>query len=92
MRSVSQPLERRLHDLPDVLGPAVQARLLAVLDLEPELGGDHHPVADGGEGLADQFLVRERAVHLGGVEERHPEIDGRADQRDPVPAVSTAGP
>ena len=79
-----EPLERRLRDLPDVLGPAVEARLLPALDLEAELGGDHHPVADGGEGLADEFLVRERAVDLGGVEERDPEIDGRPDQRDPL--------
>src|SRR5262249_33242420 len=39
---------------------------------------------DGGEGLTHQFLVRERAVDLGGVEEGDPEIDGRPDDLDPL--------
>ena len=86
-----QPLQGGVHDLPDVFRPAVQPYLLPALDLEAELGGDHHPVADGGEGLADQFLVRERTVHLGGVEERDPEIDGGADEPDPgLPVHSRA--
>ena len=79
-----EPLERRLRHLPDVLGSAVERHLLPVLDLEPELGSDHHPVSDGGESLSDQFFVRERAVDLGGVEEGDPEIDGRADELDPL--------
>src|SRR4051794_16524038 len=68
----------------NVLGAAVEARLLPALDLEPELGGDHHPVADGREGLADELLVGERPVPLGGVEKRAPEIDGRPDDSDPL--------
>ena len=80
-----EPLERRLRDLLDVLGPAVEARLLAVrVDVEPELGGDHHLLADRRERLAHQLLVRERAVDFGGVEEGDAEVDGRPDQRDPL--------
>ena len=83
-----EPLERALGGLLDVLRPAVQARpaLHAAgvelrVEVESELGGDDHLVAERGEGLADEFLVRERAVDLGGVEERDAELDGRPDQR-----------
>ena len=57
------------------------------VDVEAELGGDHHLVAEGREGLADELLVGERAVDLGGVEEGDAALDGRPDQRDPVPLV-----
>ena len=40
MRSVLQPLERRLGDLADALRPAVQAALGIRVDLEAELGRD----------------------------------------------------
>ena len=67
-----QPLERGLGDLLDVLRPTIQPPLRPVLriDIEAELGGDHHSVPKGGQGLADQLLVRERAINLGGVEGR----------------------
>ena len=78
-----EPLERSLGDLLDVLRPAVQAALLAFrANLEPELGGDHHLLAEGSERFAHEFFVRERAVDLGGVEERDAAFDGRPDQRD----------
>ena len=82
MRVDVEPLERGLRDVLDVLGPAVQARLFAVGDLEAKLGGDHHSVADRRECLADEFLVRERPVDLGGVEEGDAEVDGGPDQGD----------
>ena len=88
-----QPLQRRLDHLPDVLGPAVQARLLpSPLELEAELGRDHHLVADRRQRLAHQLLVGERAVDLGGVEEGDAALDRRADQRDRRPACPSAGP
>ena len=40
------------------------------VDLESELGRDHHLVAEGREGFADEFFVREWAVDFRGVEER----------------------
>ena len=88
-----EPLEGRFGDLLDVLRPAIQAAtLLAVgVDLEPELSGNHHLVADGRERLAHQLLVRRRAVDLGGVEERHAEVDGDRIT-DTIPCSSLAGP
>ena len=68
-----EPLERALDGLLDVLRPAVQARRtgprIAATEVEPELGGDHHLLAEGSEGFAHEFFVGERAVDLGGVEE-----------------------
>src|SRR5216683_7574309 len=46
-----QSLERALGDLLDVLWPTIQpqpARFSVGLEFEPELCGNHHPVADGG--------------------------------------------
>ncbi len=56
------------------------------IDVEAELGGDHDLVAERRQRLADEFLVGERAVDLGGVEEGDAALDGRADQRDRLPA------
>jgi hypothetical protein len=78
-----KPPERGVGDLLDVLRPAGEAGLAAlVVELESELGGDHDLPAEGGEGLADELLVDERAVDLGGVEERDTALDGRPDQGD----------
>ena len=57
-----EPLQRRLGDLADVRGPAVQTRLLAVLELEAELGRDDDLIAHGRQRFADQLFVRERPV------------------------------
>ena len=50
-----ETLERRLDHLLDVLRLAVEP---ARFEVEAELGGDDHLVADGRQGLADQLLVR----------------------------------
>jgi hypothetical protein len=68
--------------LPNAFGPAVEAGPPAVLDAEPELGRDHYLVAKGPHCLSDHFLVGERAVYLGRVEEDDAALEGRADQRD----------
>ena len=52
------------------------------IELEAELGGDHHLVAEGRQGLAHQFFVGERTVHFRGVEEGDAAFDGRPNQRD----------
>ena len=87
MTSVSEPLERTLDGLLDVLRPAVQARrtlhparIGVGAKVEPEFGGDHHPVAEGSEGFAHEFFVQERAVDLGGVEECDAAFHGCPDQ------------
>ena len=68
----------------DVLGAAVQAGGAAAVEGETELGGDHHLVSDRSQRPADELLVGERPVDLGGVEERDAEVDRLADERDAV--------
>ncbi|MNY72386.1 hypothetical protein D3C86_2109320 [compost metagenome] len=67
-----------------MLGPAVQAPHgpRGGIDVEPELGGNHHLIAEGGQGFTHQFLVRVRAVDLGRIEEGDATIHGRPNQRD----------
>ena len=90
MTSVLSRLQRGLGDLADVLRPAVEAALPARrgVDVEAELGGDHHLVAQRRKRLADQLLVGERAVDLGGVEEGDAALDGGAEQRDHLRPVA----
>ena len=76
-----QPLECRLGDLADALRPAVHAGS-GVPVLEAELGRDHDLIANRGQCLADEFLVREGTVGFGRVEERHAALERRPDQRD----------
>ena len=78
-----EPLERALGGLFDVLRPAVQARgalhpagIELRIEVEPELGGDHHLLADRSKGLTDEFFVDERTVDLGGVKECDPAFHG----------------
>ena len=47
-----------------------------------ELGGDDEAVALALDRLAEQLLVGERPVHLGGVEEGDAEIDRAVDGGD----------
>ena len=75
----------------DRLGAAVEPAALAARELEAELGRDHDPVAHRLERLADELLVRERAVDLRGVEERDAALDGAADERDRL-LLSVGGP
>jgi len=65
-------------------GPAVQTSgagpMIAATQIESELGGDDHPIAVRGEHLADELLVGERAIHLGGVEEGDAAFRGGLEQ------------
>ena len=78
----AEALERALDRAAHVLRAAVaHPGPLAVLvpyRAHPELGGDHVLVPPPGDRLADQLLVRERAVHLRRVEEVDPELRARA--------------
>ena len=65
-----------------VSGRLSRPRLWPSVEVESELRGDHDLVADGLERLAHELLVRERPVHLRGVEEGHATFDGRPDQGD----------
>ena len=63
-----------------------------VVEVEAELRRDHDLVADGLERLADELLVRERPVHLRGVEERHAALDrGARSARSPSCGRGSAG-
>jgi hypothetical protein len=73
----AESLERSLGDLLDVLRPAVEAREGG--EVEAELRGDHHLIPEGSKRFANEFLIGERAVDLGGVEEGDPAFEGRPD-------------
>jgi hypothetical protein len=82
-----EALERALHALLDLLGPAVDNLLPAGVDRDPELGGNHDVRANGSEALSQQLFICERPIGLGGVEERDAAFDGRPKQRDHLPPV-----
>jgi len=69
-----ESLEQGLGDLLDVLRPTIEA--WEGLDVEPELGGNHHLVTKGGKRFAHELLVRERTVDFRRVEERDAARDG----------------
>jgi hypothetical protein len=79
-----ESLQHPVDDLADVVRSAVQS---SRVELETELGGQHHVVADRFERLACQRLVRAGPVRLSGVEERHPLVVGAADEVDAVLGV-----
>ena len=81
-----ETLERCLGNLSDVLRPAIHAAL--GVQLEPELGGDHHLVTPGREGFTHELLVRKGTIDFRGIEERHAAFDGRAEQRDHLLLIS----
>ena len=57
-------------------------RFGSVCKVEPELRGDDDTLANRLERLADELLVGEPPVHLGGVEEGNAAVDGDEDQGD----------
>ena len=90
----AKPLERGLAHLSHMLGPAVGARLGGA-NLEAELGRNHHLPALSRDGLANQDLVLERPVNLGGVEKVHAKLKRAMNRGDrfgvvPAPAIGEA--
>jgi hypothetical protein len=88
----AEPLQRRVDARPDVLRLPVDAPAGGVgrVAHDAELGRQHHllpPVADG---PADQLLVGEGPVHVGGVEEGHAEVEGTVDCGDRLGLVGLA--
>ena len=51
-------------------------------EVEAELGGDDHLLAERSESFAHEFLVDERAVDLGGIEKGDAAFDGGPEQGD----------
>jgi len=51
------------------------------IEVEPELGGDYHLIAERSEGFPHELFVDVRFVNLGGVEERDAAFHGCAEKR-----------
>src|SRR5208283_2096951 len=85
-----QALQRALGGFLDVFWPTVQPGLFSGtrINLEPELGGDHHLVAKWSEGFTHELFVCERAIYFCRVEKRDAAFDGRPNQRDHLLLVS----
>src|SRR2546423_1659152 len=71
-----ESLERSLGNLLDVLGPAIQSNLLAVLDLETKLRCDDDLIAEWSQRFTYKLFISERPVHFSRVKERHTAFDG----------------
>src|SRR5467141_5375113 len=85
--------QRALNGLVDVLRPTVQTdwmRIFFGVNLEPELGRDHHLVTHGSETLAHELFIHERTVNFSGVEESDAAFDRCPNERNhllPCPAT-----
>jgi len=80
-----QPLQASVRHMLDMLGLAIgPATALASLkiDVEAELRGNHHFVADRLERLAHQLFVHERPIGFGRVEMGQAVVMGGANQLD----------
>jgi hypothetical protein len=80
-----QPLKRPFCHLFDVFWPTVERAPLASIagvGFPSELRRDYDFPAKRGERFAYQFFVDERAVYLGGIEERDTSLDGGVQQRN----------
>ena len=87
----AEPLQRGVAGLAHVLRLAVDAEEAAVLAaLVAELRREHDLVAAAGDRAADELLVRERAVHVGRVEEGDPELERAVDRGDRLALVGGA--
>jgi hypothetical protein len=76
----TEPLQRRITRRPDVVRSAVHSHAGPVgAPLVAELGGEYDVVATARDGLADELLVGERAVHVGGVQEAAAEVECSMD-------------
>src|SRR5262249_53765866 len=83
--------EAVLARLADVLGPPADRDDLAVRAEDvAELRRDDRLVAAADDRLADEPLVLAHAVHIGGVEQRHAEIERVADRPNRLPLVDVA--
>jgi hypothetical protein len=78
----SEPLERRVDAALDRRRAAVEPAPVLFFEVEAELRRDHDLVAHRLERLAHELLVRERPVHLCGVEERDATLDCRPSEAD----------
>ena len=89
----AQPAQRVDHRPAQVLSASasspVACRLALVEGVAP-LGGDHRLVAAAGEGPPEHPLAVPGPVRVGGVEERHPQVEGPADRPHRLVVVDRA--
>ena len=81
-----------LAGLPDIGGAAVDGapRGRADVELDPELGSQEDLLAAVGDRAADELLVGVGAVHVGGVQEVAPQLQGALDRGDRLAFVGGA--
>src|SRR5437899_11217935 len=80
-----EPSKRALDGLFDVLRPTVQTdwmRIFLGVNLEPELGRDHHLVTQGSESLAHKLFIHERTIDFGGIEKTDASFDCCSNERN----------
>jgi hypothetical protein len=78
-----EPLKRGVATQPDVFRSSVHPDPTAVrAALVPELRRQDDLVAMAFDRATDEHLVGERAVHVGGVQEVHPDLESPVDRRD----------
>src|SRR4029077_7000395 len=82
-----QPLQRAFGRLPDAFGATVKPAGSAVTEVVAELGGDDDVLSEWLQRLAHEFLVGERTIDRGGVEESDTALERRPDERDHLFAV-----
>ena len=88
----AEPLQRPLKRGADVIRAAVQVvGTAAGVGDEAELGGEYDLVAAILDRPSDKLLVGERPVDLGGVDERHPQVERSMDGADGL-GIVTARP
>ena len=80
----AEPLQARVARAAHVLGLAVDAAVARAVRVahDAELRGEDDLVAAIADRPADELLVRERAVDVGGVEEVDAELERAMDRRD----------
>jgi hypothetical protein len=68
----TEPLQRAVYGLPDIVRPAAQALRFGLCfrpKVEAKLGRNHHLVPQWGERLTEKLFVHKGTVHLSRVEE-----------------------
>ena len=86
-----QALEARLARIAHVLRCAIDAPETAIRAAHvAELGGEDHALAPPRERAPHELLVAPHAVHVGGIEEGHAEVERAMDGRDRFRFVAPA--
>lgn len=78
----AEPAQAVFRDRANMFGAAVGALDRAALNIEAELGGDHHLVPAAFERPAQQLLICERAIDFRGVEKGDSKFDRPVDRGD----------